>query len=359
MRISEPLIPGRSNSQMKGIAMHLYIRLIVYGTLILLATFTPAFAQGVGSTRGLPDAAGGSHVIQGHVYLPNGRSAEQGIIVRLESGVLGTRRTTTDASGTFLFNSLPAAEYTVIVDGGPDFEPVRESVVIYGTSGGVGSPAIGTAMRLDLQLVPKGSGPQPEAAFLGVPKDALEHYKKGLQSARSGNSKKAVEELNNAISIHPAFAPALSELGVQYLKLGEMAKLAEAMESLVKLTPSDARAHLHLGIAFFNQKKFSDAENQLREAIKLSSADPAAHYYLGMTLVSLKQYADAEKELELAISNGGDNLALAHKYLGGLYMSSKKNAQAADELEKYLKLEPKATDAERIKATIKDLRSKQ
>ena len=93
--------------------------------------------------------------------------------------------------------------------------------------------------------------------------------------------------------------------------------------------------------------------------MKLNGSDAAAHYYLGMTLVSTKQYAEAEKELELAVTNGGDNLALAHKYLGGLYLSSKKNQQAADELEKYLKLDTKAADAERIKGTIKDLRSKQ
>jgi Tfp pilus assembly protein PilF len=344
---------------MKGITMHFYVRLSAYCVLILLATFPSAFAQGVGSSRGLPSAAGGSHVIQGRVYMPNGRSAEQGIVVRLESGVVGSRITTTDASGTFLFNSLPAAEYTVVVDGGSDFEVIRESVVIYGTSGGVGAPAIGTSMRVDLHLVPKGSGAQPDEAILGVPKDALEHYKKGIQSARAGNSKKAVEELNNALSIHPAFAMALSELGVQYLKLGEMDKLAEAMDSLLKLTPNDAGAHLNLGIALYNQKKFPGAEDHLREAVKINKADPAAHYYLGMTLVSLKQYTEAEKELELAVSNGGDNLALAHKYLGGLYMSSRKYAQAADELEKYLKLDTKAADAERIKATIKDLRSKQ
>ena len=47
------------------------------------------------------------------------------------------------------------------------------------------------------------------------------------------------------------------------------------------------------------------------------------------------------------------------KYLGGLYMSVHKNQAAADELEKYLKLDPKAADADRIKGTIKDLRSKQ
>ena len=63
-------------------------------------------------------------------------------------------------------------------------------------------------------------------------------------------------------------------------------------------------------------------------------------------------------EFEAAIANGGENLALAHKYLGGLYMSQKPK-EAADELEKYLKLDPKAPDADRIKGTIKDLRAKQ
>jgi len=59
------------------------------------------------------------------------------------------------------------------------------------------------------------------------------------------------------------------------------------------------------------------------------------------------------------VANGGENLALAHKYLGGLYMSTHKNKEAADELEKYLKLDPKAPEADRIKGTIKELRSKQ
>jgi tetratricopeptide (TPR) repeat protein len=129
------------------------------------------------------------------------------------------------------------------------------------------------------------------------------------------------------------------------------------METLLKLTPNDAHAHLNLGIARYNQKKFPEAETQLREAARLANTDAVAHYYLGMTLISVKNYAEAEKELELAVNSGGDNYALAHKYLGGLYMGSK-NPKAADELEKYLKLDPKAPDAERIKGTIKELRSK-
>ena len=107
------------------------------------------------------------------------------------------------------------------------------------------------------------------------------------------------------------------------------------------------------------EKKFNGSEAHLREAVKLKSPGPAAHYYLGMMLIKFKAYDEAQKELELAISNGGENLALAHKFLGGVYMSTHKNKEAADELEKYLKLEPKAPDAEKIKTSIKELRSKQ
>ena len=107
------------------------------------------------------------------------------------------------------------------------------------------------------------------------------------------------------------------------------------------------------------EKKFNGSEAHLREAVRLKLPGPSAHYYLGMMLIKFKAYEEARKELELAISNGGENLALAHKFLGGVYMSTHKNKEAADELEKYLKLEPKAPDADKIKASVKDLRSKQ
>jgi tetratricopeptide (TPR) repeat protein len=141
--------------------------------------------------------------------------------------------------------------------------------------------------------------------------------------------------------------------------LKEWDKAGNTYEALVKLKPNDAHAHLNLGIVAFNKKKFEDAESHLRKALELNSAGPSAHYYLGLTLISVKRYPEALTEFETTVANGGDNLALAHKYLGGLYMSMKKNAEAADELEKFLKLNPKDPDAEKIKGTIKDLRNKQ
>jgi Tfp pilus assembly protein PilF len=336
-----------------------YYEAVVAIFFVLMSAGMANAQGGVGSTRGLPEGASGNHRIQGVVFLPNGRRAAEGILIKLDSNV-GTRRASTDGSGEFAFNSLPASNYALTVDGGPDYEPVQQSVVIYGNTGdSAGMSNVGDTTKLDIHLRPKAVS--DAVLFAGVPKEAVDNYKKAKEAAHASNDKKAaqqaVELLNSALTAYPKFALALSELGTQYLKLNEMTKLQETMETLLKLTPDDPHAHLNLGIALFSQKKFPEAETHLREAVRLAGTDPLAHYYLGVTLVSARNYADAQKELELAISNGADQMPQAHRYLGGLYMGAK-DPRAADELEKYLKLDPKAQDAERIKGTIKDLRSK-
>ena len=335
------------------------IRVFIFG-LIFLAAATVFGQGGVGSTRGLPDSSAGNHTIQGHIYLPNGLRAGPGISVRLEGNVMGSRNASTDLDGSFTFRSLPASDYSISIDGGTDYESVRESVTIYGNTGGVqGIGSSGQIVILDVHLRPKVSAANSEAAFSGIPKPAVESYKRGMDLVRAGDTKKAIEQFNGALATYPTFPQALADLGMQYMKLGKMDKAAETFEALAKLKPSDTSAHLNLGIALYNQGNLETAEKHLRDALKLNSPGPSAHYYLGMTLIKTKRYGEAQTELELAIANGGENLAQAHKYLGGLYMSAHKNKEASDELEKYLQLDPKAADADRIKGTIKDLRSKQ
>lgn len=74
--------------------------------------------------------------------------------------------------------------------------------------------------------------------------------------------------------------------------------------------------------------------------------------------MSQKKFGEARAEFETALKSGGDQMALAHKYLGGIYWQENEYARAADELEKYLALNPKAPDAEKIRGTIRELRGK-
>jgi tetratricopeptide (TPR) repeat protein len=80
--------------------------------------------------------------------------------------------------------------------------------------------------------------------------------------------------------------------------------------------------------------------------------------YLGVALMRQKDIDGAEKELQQAAKLGGEHAGRAHYYLGGIYWARKEYKRAADELETYLRLTPRAPDADQVKGTISDLRSK-
>ena len=325
--------------------------ILITGLVLSIALIVNA--QAPGSSRGLASGEG-QHMIQGRVHFPSGQTASgKTIKVSLESvSTFGSMSTVADQDGVFRFTSLLPGDYTVVVDAGAEYEKARESVSIYReTSAG------GRSIQVAIQMYPRVDASNP--LFANIPQNALSLYQKGSAAARKGDAKAAAESLSAAVAAHPNFPIALSELGSQYLILKQWDKAGETFEALLKLKPDDVAGHLNMGIVAFNKKKLEDAESHLRKALELKSAGPAAHYYLGLIFVSTKRYEDAQQEFELTLSNGGENLPLAHKYLGGLYMSAHKNQQAADELEKYLKLDPKAADADRIKGTIKELRSKQ
>ncbi|MCA1635563.1 MAG: tetratricopeptide repeat protein [Acidobacteria bacterium] len=178
------------------------------------------------------------------------------------------------------------------------------------------------------------------------------------ESARKGENHKAVEQLNGALALHPDFALALSQLGVQYMKLKELGKASEALRSALKLMPDDYATLLTYGIVLFERQQSSEAEEQLRKALRKNSSSPSAHYYLGLILVKRNSYAEAQQEFESAVSSGGESMAMAHYYLGGLYWGKHEYKKAADSLETYLRLSPHAENAERVRATIKELRGK-
>jgi tetratricopeptide (TPR) repeat protein len=342
--------------------------LIFLFSFCLLGSSVALAQGGVGSTRGLPGSAGGVHTIQGRIYFPSGRAVAQ-LRVRLESNITGTNSAISNTDGSFIFPSLPAGNYTLVIDAGPDYEPFRESVTIYGTSAFESRVAPQT-ISIPVNLRLKGSGGNTGAALDKVPVQARELYVKGLAAAAKGDSKKAVEHLSGAVAAYRDFPQALSELGVQYLRISQADKAVESFEAALKLAPDDTQARLNYGFALLNQKKFTEAEAQLRQVLAKNTALPTAHMYLGIALISLSRdektkqfdvakYTEAQREFETAISTGKEEVAQAHRYLGGIYWGNKDYKRAADEFETYLKLTPKAPDAEKLRGIIADLRSKQ
>jgi Flp pilus assembly protein TadD len=336
--------------------------------LSILLLLVPIAVRGQGGSGIASTGTGGSHIIKGYVFFPSGRKADGTIEVKLQCLSAGEITVLADTNGSFTFASLAPGNYTIVVNAGVNYEIARESVVIESELNPAGSAGAinGVSRRYSLMisLQPKfdpnarAKASVVNAALLAVPDEARRLYEKGLESAGVGDTLKAIDELRAAVSLYPEFSLALNELGVQYLKLGQVSKAIAALTSAATLSPDAFAPKLNLGIALLERNRFSDAEKELREALKLNQSVPTAHMYLGVALAGLHNDPEAESELRSAISSGSNQVGLAHKYLGGLYWKQHNYRQAADELDTYLRLTPNAQGADRLRATIKDLRSR-
>ena len=333
---------------------------------VLLLSLTVSYGQRARETN---TGMIGNEQIEGRIFFPPGDTSSARPVIKLQSLSSPEVTGVADQDGNFRFTHLRPDEYTVIVEGGDQYERAIETVAI-GNSGAVpaqgdpGQYAIPLVYQVQIHLKPKRTN--ITAAELAsnqviarMPGPARELFQQALENVRAGNHAKAIEQLKSVISQAPTFGLAYNELAVQYLKTGRGARAVETLRAALVINPDDFNLRLNYGIALLNQKKFDLAEPELRLAIQKSNGDsPVARYYLGLALLKEEKFDEAQSEFETAIKNSGDKLALAHRYLGGIYWRDKKYREAADELEKYLTLEPKVADAQKIRGTIEELRHK-
>lgn len=332
--------------------------------LLLLAPLEIIQAQGGVDITG----TGGRHSIVGRIYFPSGVRADLRLKVRLESTRYSELSVLADLNGGFGFKALLPGSYTVVIEGGDDYETVRETVYIDGEASrprsGLQMPTVARAYQVQVHLQNKRlsqARPKPgvlNAALANIPESARKAYEKALEFSQGGDTKKAIEQLRLAIASHPAFPVALNELGVQYLKIAQVDQALQALSSAIKLAPDAFNPRLNYGIALLQKKNFAQAKAELQDALKLNPNSPTGHLYLGITLIHSQEFKDAEQAFLQALTLGKQTVTLAHYYLGGLYWRRGEYKLAADELEKYLQSAPTAHEAERIKSTIKELRAK-
>lgn len=332
--------------------------------LLVLLTITFASpAQGqMGGVDPDPGSrgTGGRNTIEGRIYYPSGRNVDKPFKIRLSSGVRGVDFfTRSDDTGAFSFRRIAGGTYTVTIEGDSEYETTHEQVDIF--DGGVSSRGAfgGRTYMIQVRLkyrAPKEKAGIVEAALGTAPKPAAELYEKALESERTGDDQKAVEQLKRAITLHPRFALALNKLGVIYQRLGKLDDAEKALGAVVELDPEVYELRLNYGIVLLKNKHYKEADAQFQRALKIKDHS-LARLFRGKTLIHLRNYADAESELQTVIKVGGDEVAMAHRFLGALYNERGEAKLAIAALEKYLVLAPKARDAESVREIIKQMRS--
>lgn len=175
------------------------------------------------------------------------------------------------------------------------------------------------------------TNPKNAEAYLGLAQIQCQLYK---------NYNGAIDELNKALAIRPAYSRAQDLMGIVYHR--NLSRHEEARKAFQAAIASDAKAaepHYHLGMLMLEEvkkkspdavlaefqaamnlspntsmyhtrvgqmyseyyKKFKEAEAEYRKAIELNIADSEAHYRLGMLMIEkFNQRKDGEKELRTA-----------------------------------------------------------
>ena len=333
----------KRNAAARGLSLVLFL-LLVGVRVAAQAGQPPTTPGGMAPT----DTGWGGGRITGMILSSDGRRLARRISIRLRSMDKGDRIATSDEQGNFAFTGVPRGDYVLIIDKEADFEPYSENVSVI--SGGSG-PYLSIRLRLKEEINAKPA--VVNAELINVPAHALAFYQKGLEQAQAGNHKAAVEQLRKAIAEYSNFMLAYNELGLQYLKLGELDQADESLTRAVKLAPDSATPLLSHGILLTVRGKFNLAVAELQTALKQKEQSALGHLYLGQALANLGHFGDAQIHLARAIELGGDEVKDAHRFLGGIYLQRGERENAIAEFETYLKLAPKAKDAEQIRQLIR------
>lgn len=332
--------------------------LIVLACLCLGA---PAYAQRILESETAADVGtGGKFIVQGTVIFPSGQRVDRPLKVRLATPTRGELITMTDTNGRFSFHRLTAGQYMIVIDADENYEAVNDglNIVQAGRSMGTTEEIIPVQIRLKRKASDAIRPEVVHADLAGIPKPAVDLYYSALKLGQDGKNKDAINKLKEAITAHPTFMLAFNELGVQYQKINDLDKAAEALQSALKISPSSFAPLVNHGIVMVRLKKYAEAEVDLRAALRENDKSPIVHFYLGRALAYLGQFDEAEAELNTAVTLGGDQMKEAHRYLGAIYNARGEKDKAIAQLETYLKIAPKADDADAVRQLIKQLKQK-
>src|SRR5579864_4287438 len=110
------------------------------------------------------------------------------------------------------------------------------------------------------------------ASDLRIPVRARREFDRSNELLAKQDFGQALQKLNKAIAIYPAFAVAYNNMGVIYARLGEAKREREALEAAIRINDHLALAYVNLGRMNIAASDFSGAEAALNKA---SAFDPA------------------------------------------------------------------------------------
>jgi hypothetical protein len=237
-----------------------------------------------------------------------------------------------------VFYNVPEGTYNVKVSG--DHFADADSGSISMTSGGPAEIEVQVKGQNDLaRNYGMPSNGLVSASGLGVPTRARKEFEKATELIAKQELAQAVERLNKAIALYPAYAVAYNNLGVIYSRLGDTGREKEALQKAISVNDHFALAFVNLGRMEIASGDFADAETALGKACAFDPTDP-----MTLILLSYAEFMDKHFDDAIAVSRKAHALekphAFVHRVAARSFEQERKGANAIAELEMFLKEEP-------------------
>jgi Tfp pilus assembly protein PilF len=253
------------------------------------------------------------------------------------------------------FVSVPVGTYHLIASG-QNFEDTDTGSINLNSTG---SPEL--EIRVKRAGEPErtagvSASPFITAADLAIPRRAQKEFDKANELVAKQNLAQAIERLDKAIAVYPAYAGAYNNLGVIYARMGDREREREALQKAISINDRFAPAYVNLGRMNISTGDFSGAESVLNKA---SSLDPTD----AMTLVLLTYSEFMNRDIDQAIATAGKAHTLAgphafvHQLAARAYEQKRDAASAITELEQFLKEEPEGSRADIARKELATVRA--
>jgi len=191
-----------------------------------------------------------------------------------------------------------------------------------------------------------------------APRKAFKTWAKAGQAAQAGRWPEAEKQIHAALQAYPKFAQAWHALGIIYQNEQKIDLAREAQLKAVELNPKLQAAYLMLARLDIETRNWEGAKKAADTLIQEDTRHkyPEAYVHQAIARWQLKDKDGAEASAKEAIRLDRKHDFPRAEYVLGMILESKKDIDGArDHMQRYLALEPKASDLASVKGRIAHL----
>ena len=216
------------------------------------------------------------------------------------------------------------------------------------------NPDVGTII---LHRIAGVQGTTISYVSLNAPKDATRAFEKGREALRKEKQPEAEKQFRKAVELYPGYASAWYELGRMEEGRNQMKEATADFKKSIDADPKYVSPYLNLSNITAHDADWAQTLDLTDRALHLNSVEfPQAYYYNAVANLNLRHLDQAEKSAREAIKlDTRKSFVKLNQLLAAILVEKQDYSGAAKAMRDYLRDNPQASDAEKVRARLAEL----